>query len=91
MFCDVLEFTIYALTPDAKLLKDPARSDWMKQRLNLLNREQSGLILEFLTLVLKDEELAGFHTQLEKGVSHLRALLCDLNLLDQGTADSAAP
>lgn len=82
LFCDVLEFTIYALSPDAKFTKDPTRANWMKDRFKPLNETQCDVILKFLSLVARDEDLSGFHTQLDRGISHLKDVLRDLSLLN---------
>jgi len=78
---EVCEFTVYALTPNLGR-EDPVRTAWLRERLSCFDRKQAEIVVRFLTLVLQDEELSGFHYDIEEGISDLRGLLRDLKLLD---------
>ena len=78
---EVCEFTVYALTPNLGR-EDPARTAWLRERLSCFDRKQAEIVVRFLTLVSQDEELSGFHYDIEEGISDLRGLLRDLKLLD---------
>ena len=55
---------------------------WMRERFLCFDRRQVDIVLRFLTLVSEDEELSGFHYNIEEEISGLKGLLRDLKLLD---------
>jgi len=79
---EVCEYTIYSLTPNAEMMKNPRISKSTYARLKCFNRKQVEVILQFLALVSRDEELSDFHSEFEENVSRLKGLLKEVNLLD---------
>lgn len=79
---DVCEFMVYALTPDLGASTEPSRAAWMRERFSLLDRKQAEIVVGFLTLISRDEELRDFHYDIDEIIGSLKGLLRELKVLD---------
>lgn len=78
---DVCEFTVYGLTPSMGS-EDAAKTAWLREQLICFDRKQAEIVVRFLMLVSQDEELSGFHYNIEETITSLKGLLHDLKLWD---------
>jgi Family of unknown function (DUF6714) len=79
---EVCEYTVYAVAPNAEVMKDSSAIERMRERLRHFDRKQAEIILHFLELVAGDAELSDYHTDTGECISNLKGLMRDLNLLD---------
>jgi hypothetical protein len=68
----VMEFTIYALSPNKEIEHDPSRLKWWRRRFASFSSEQLQLIYDFFDLAATDEHFSIDKTLIERGKERLK-------------------